>query len=318
MKKALSLVLALAMLLTMTVGFGSSAEAKNLLPLDEEGTNIIHQSAYTGTYGPNGSVALPAIGSWIADGEKIDGGWFPSDYMNFDTENVKFGTKSIRLKIVDKAKAHECANVYFNSELLKPNTTYTFQAYVKTQKVLGQEGAAVSVEARYFDHTDVPGFVAVRSELITGTKDWTLISISFTTPETTEGYAVNCNVLLWATMSGTAWFDGLALVEGDQPVDYASLAPIEYSAPTEPTPEPTEAPADPTEAPEPTEAPADPTEAPADPTEAPADPTEAPAEPTKAPVVENPDSGDFATIAFIALAITAAGVLLVSMKKREA
>ena len=55
-----------------------------------------------------------------------------------------------------------------------------------------------------------------------------------------------------------------------------------------------------------------------EPTEAPAEPTEAPAEPTKAPVVENPDSGDFATVAFVALAITAAGVLLVSMKKREA
>ena len=35
MKKALSLILAIAMLLTMTVGFGSSAEVKNLLQIDE-------------------------------------------------------------------------------------------------------------------------------------------------------------------------------------------------------------------------------------------------------------------------------------------
>ena len=240
MKKALSFILAIAMLLTMTVGFGSSAEVKNLLPLDEEGTNIIHQHASALAYCPGGPITPPAIGSWIADGEKIDGGWFPSDYMDFDTENVKFGTKSIRLKIVDKTKQHECAQVWFNSELLKPNTTYTFQAYVKTQKVLGTEGAAVSVEAKNYNHTPVAGFTDVRSELVTGTKDWTLISVSFTTPETTEGYLVDCAVILWACMAGTAWFDGLALVEGDAPVaDYASLTPIEYgSAPVEPTPAP--------------------------------------------------------------------------------
>ena len=68
MKKALSLILAIVMLLTMTVGFGSSAEVKNLLPLDEEGTNIINQTAYAGSFGPNGSITLPAFGSWIADG----------------------------------------------------------------------------------------------------------------------------------------------------------------------------------------------------------------------------------------------------------
>ena len=109
MKKALSLILAIAMLLTMTVGFGSSAEVKNLLPLDEEGTNIINQTAYAGSFGPNGSITLPAFGSWISGGENIEGGWFPSEYMDFDTENVKFGTKSIKLKIVDKAKPHETA-----------------------------------------------------------------------------------------------------------------------------------------------------------------------------------------------------------------
>ena len=39
MKKVLSLILAIAMLMTLCVGFGGSAEAKNLLPLDEEGNN---------------------------------------------------------------------------------------------------------------------------------------------------------------------------------------------------------------------------------------------------------------------------------------
>ncbi len=72
MIKALSLILALAMLLTMTVGFGSRAEVKNLLPIDEENTNVIHQSAYMGSYGNGeGKIALPAIGSWINGGEQI-------------------------------------------------------------------------------------------------------------------------------------------------------------------------------------------------------------------------------------------------------
>jgi len=312
MKKVLSLILAIAMLMTLCVGFGGSAEAKNLLPLDEEYADTIHQNAWMGGYGNGaGQVPLPAFGSWINGGEKIEGGWFPSDYMSFDTETVKFGTKSIRIKLVDKAKPHECATLYIPSELLEAGKTYTFQAYIKTQKILGQEGVKIGVGALDYNHGAVPGWQDIGGEFFTGTKDWTLTSVTFTMPESNEGFILGLTCQVWAVMAGTAWFDGLALVEGDTPVDYASLAPIEYSAPAEPTPEPTEAPADPTEAPEPTEAPADPTEAPAD-------STEAPAEPTKAPVVDNPDSGDFATIAFIALAITAAGVLLVSMKKREA
>ncbi len=239
MKKALSLILALAMLLTMTVGFGSSAEVKNLLPIDEENTNVIHQSAYMGSYGNGeGKIALPAIGSWINGGEQIEGGWFPTEYMNFDTETVKFGTKSIMLKLVDKAKPHMCATVYFASELLEPNKTYTFQAYVKTSKVLGTEGVALEVSALDYEHGAVPGWQNVGSEYLTGTKDWTLISTTFTVPESNVGYIFGLSVKIWACMAGTAWFDGLALVEGDAPVaDYASLTPIEAPS-AEPTPAP--------------------------------------------------------------------------------
>ena len=72
MKKALSIILAIAMLMTLCIGFGTSAQVANLLPIDEENTNVIHQSAYMGSYGNGeGKIALPAIGSWINGGEQI-------------------------------------------------------------------------------------------------------------------------------------------------------------------------------------------------------------------------------------------------------
>ena len=46
MKKALSLIMALAMLLTMAVGFNSSAESKNMIAIDEEFVTEIVPDAY--------------------------------------------------------------------------------------------------------------------------------------------------------------------------------------------------------------------------------------------------------------------------------
>ena len=172
--------------------------------------------------------------------------------MDFDTETVKFGAKSIRIKLVDKAKPHMCATVYFASELLEPNKTYTFQAYAKTSKVLGTEGVALEATARDYNHGQIDGWQNIGSEYLTGTKDWTLISTTFTVPESNVGYIFGLSVKIWACMAGTAWFDGLALVEGDKALDYTSLAPIVVAGKTEePTPAPTAEPtAAPTQAPD--------------------------------------------------------------------
>ncbi len=241
MKKALSIILAIAMLMTLCVGFGGSAEIKNFLQIDEETASTINMSAYMGDFGPDRKYPLPATGSWINKGETIEGGWFPSEYMSFDTENVKFGARSLMLKM-NKDFQHMSASFYMPSEAFEAGKTYTFQAYLKTNKVLGTEGARVHVGALDYNHGAVSGWADVGAELITGTKDWMLNSVTFTMPASNEGFIMTFNCQIWASLSGTAWFDGLAVVEGDKPVaDYASLAPLEA-----PSAEPTPAPVDPT------------------------------------------------------------------------
>ena len=257
----------------------------------------------------------PVIGSWAGVPTVEEGEWVNNGMISIDTETVKFGEKSVKLA-PNKNGTCLVAKYVVPASNFEAGKTYTFQCYVKTQKILAtSSGVGIAVEAFTDTHGDA-GFDSstLNSEVITGTKDWMLQSVTFTMPEATaangEPIIMSFNMMAWTAMAGTAWFDGAALVEGDKALDFESLeqpAPIEK--PAEPTAAPT---AEPT--PEPTEAPAEPTEAPAEPTVA---PTKAP-EPTKAPVVENPDSGDFATVAFVALAIAAAGVLLVSMKKREA
>ena len=331
MKKILAFVLALAMLATLAIGMTSSAE-KNLLPISEETVEGIvgsaHMQAIREEHG-----GYPVIGSWAGVPTVEEGEWVNNGMISIDTETVKFGEKSIKIAPSKKATCL-VAKFVVPASNYEAGKTYTFQCYVKTQKLLAtSQGAYIAVEAYTDTHGDA-GFdsSALGSEVITGTKDWMLQSVTFTMPEATtaagEPVIMSFCMNAWTAMAGTVWFDGAALVEGDKALDYDSLEqPTVTEKPAEPTPEPTAEPtpeptAEPT--PEPTEAPAEPTAAPTEapePTEAPAEPTAAPTkapEPTKAPVVENPDSGDFATVAFVALAIAAAGVLLVSMKKREA
>ena len=240
MKKVLSLILAIAMLMTLCVGFGGSAEAKNLLPLDEEYADTIHKAAGSWLYipsSPNFQYQTPCMGSWIDSPNEQEIG-FPSEYINFDTETVKFGSKSIMLKIPSKTEKHIMAFVACPEDLFEAGKTYTFQAYVKTNKVLGELGAQINVEVKNKDHATIDS-LPVFGELLTGTKDWTLLSTTFTMPKSDEDLLVNFNCQIWNCMSGTAWFDGLALVEGNEPVeDYESIVPMTggTDTPADPTP----------------------------------------------------------------------------------
>ncbi|MBE6872235.1 MAG: hypothetical protein E7491_09860 [Ruminococcaceae bacterium] len=234
MKKLLAILMTMALLLTLCAGFGTSAETKNYLIMDEENAPTVYYDAYIPNFTPDGSKGNPAMGSWIGGTDCLPFA-FPN-CINFDTETVKFGSKSLMLKIPDKTRVHNTAFIALPSELFEAGKTYTWQAYAKTNKILGNIGAYINVEVRNYDHTLVELEYA-GSEKLTGTKDWTLLTASFTMPETNEDMIVCFHVRIWDCMSGTAWFDGLAVVEGNQPVtDYTSLKTIEAPSEEEPTP----------------------------------------------------------------------------------
>jgi len=235
MKKLVSMFLAIAMLMTLCVGFGSSAEVKNLMPIDDESGVPINASAYMPDFSPEGAYGVPAFGSWVNYANAPEG-WTQDQNLYFDTETYKYGTRSIALICAGKTMTHMMTGVYFDSSLLEAGKTYTFQAYIKTNKLLASEGARVGVGIANYDHSAVEGWTEVSSEFVTGTKNWTLISVTFTMPELKQNAIVQLICSSWAIMAGSAWFDGLALVEGDTPVaDYESIAPV-VAKPADPTP----------------------------------------------------------------------------------
>ncbi|MBE6870715.1 MAG: hypothetical protein E7491_02040 [Ruminococcaceae bacterium] len=253
-------------------------------------------------------------------------------------------TNYLYVKNTDRTIEQAQISHFIDGSLITPGQLYTVTVVYQAQKVMPFGGHAFvscySYKSYNPDNFDGLGTWKDFAVVGSGTQRWTEMSYEYTADEPTDKVLISLGfykalgtiAIAELTFKGP---DGTVIYEADFSkglnkeewvVTMAKEGVVfEYGvegateAPAEPTPEPTAEPtpeptAEPT--PEPTAEPTpEPTAAPtATPTTA---PTKAP-EPTKAPVVDNPNSGDFATIAFVALAIAAAGVLLVSMKKREA
>ncbi len=87
---------------------------------------------------------------------------------------------------------------------LKPYTDYTLTAWIKTRDVAGKPGAQVYP----YEFDDAKGAGPAIS--VTGTTDWKRYRQTFTTSGDGEG-RINFRIF---GATGTAWFDGLELVEG--------------------------------------------------------------------------------------------------------
>lgn len=87
---------------------------------------------------------------------------------------------------------------------LKPHTDYTLTAWIKTRDIVGNPGAQVYP----YEFDDAKGAGPAIS--VTGTTDWKRYRQTFTSSDDAEG-RINFRVF---GATGTAWFDGLELVEG--------------------------------------------------------------------------------------------------------
>ncbi len=237
MKKALSLMLAVLLMMSLFSLTSASAEVQNLLPITEENFVDKDLGVYIPYYVENGLLGKE-VGIWRS-GEDNEG-------VTIDTETVKFGKQSI--KVVRGESENSCVSFPVAIGHLEVGKTYTFQAYVKTSKVISaSSGAFISVEAKAVvpEYRWVDGFVGGVSSLpLTGTKDWQLLFSTFTVPDDPDAIFI-FNLGMYGVFSGTAWFDGLALVEGDTPIeDYESIVP--YADDNTDTPATPDTPAQPT------------------------------------------------------------------------
>ncbi len=152
--------------------------------------------------------ALPEEGNLVPNGDfeiDEDGDGLPDVWeivppVVFDEEVVKSGKRSVRIDS-DNVQIN---NFSKNWLTLKPNTTYTLSAWVKTEEIKGGAGAQVYVYD--FDGAESGGITIV----FHGTNDWTRATQTFTTGDDAEG-RVNFRVY---GSTGTAWFDDIRILEG--------------------------------------------------------------------------------------------------------
>ncbi|MCD6360794.1 MAG: hypothetical protein J7M38_07995, partial [Armatimonadetes bacterium] len=134
------------------------------------------------------------------DGDGLPDGWEIAPPVVFDEDVVKSGKRSVRIDS-DSVTINNFSKYWVT---LKPDTTYTFSGWMKTENITGGQGAQMYPYA--FDGAAGGGIRMV----LHGTNDWTHMSQTFKTADDVEG-RVNFRVY---GSTGTAWFDDLRLTEG--------------------------------------------------------------------------------------------------------
>ena len=167
----------------------------------------------------NHSLESSTYWSNINQGSGID---YSTSYVS---EEKCFGQKSLKVKVNTAGEDSRCGvRQTTGNNVLVPGKTYTLSAYVKTSNILkGTDvGALIGVKTEFADGT----FNQYNSEHITGTTDkninngWQRIYTTFTVPENTTN---SCVYLAVRGTTGTAYFDGVQLEEGDVPNKYNLL-----------------------------------------------------------------------------------------------
>lgn len=105
---------------------------------------------------------------------------------------------------------------------VKPDTFHRLSGYIKTKDVREAVGALLNVQ----------NMQEVRTPAVSGTKDWTRVTIVFQSGEVTE-LEINCLFGGWGSSTGQAWYDDVTLEQLDAPPDDAQAnVTIDTGAPS--------------------------------------------------------------------------------------
>ena len=132
--------------------------------------------------------------------------WYLGDDTYWDSTVYHSGNHSGRIMILGN---DDLISGVWRSELIpvKPNTTYLFSAWGRTENANGTRNTAVLVAELYENKNWIKQTGLVYNK---GTNDWMQMNVSFTTNTNTSWVYVYA--IIWKSY-GTFWFDDVALFE---------------------------------------------------------------------------------------------------------
>ncbi len=132
--------------------------------------------------------------------EKELQGWERADPVEIDFKIKRSGKASVKIA----SPSITTNNINKQYVTLEPHTTYTLFGWMRTENIAGSPGAQIYLYE--FDDSQS----SLQQINVTGTTNWKLYRIAFTTGEDATG-RINFRVY---GATGTAWFDDITLVKG--------------------------------------------------------------------------------------------------------
>ena len=160
----------------------------------------------------------PSFEEKEGDGVK---GWKP--YAWAGNENARWSVASpgrTGERCVSISSANGADTAWTTTVTVKPNTFYRLSGWIKTKDVSGAAGALLNIQ----------NMQEVRTESVSGTKDWTRVSTVFQSEAATH-LEINCLFGGWGMATGQAWYDDVALEQvNDPPKDMEATVTIDTGA----------------------------------------------------------------------------------------
>ncbi len=112
---------------------------------------------------------------------------------------------------------------WFRTARVEPYSVYRLSGWIKTEHVQATSGEGALLNLHYGP--------SAKTQAVTGTTDWTQVSVEFKTGET-ETITINCLFGGWGQATGTAWYDDLSLERiGDQALNPAVTVDVSKTGP---------------------------------------------------------------------------------------
>lgn len=160
-----------------------------------------------------------------ANRDQVPEGWDASPYgsparLDWDSEVAHSGRHSLRIRdtkhptsTVWKDNTGRWVSVKRRS--VTPGTTYTLEAWVKTQDVTGRAIAQIA----WWNQNK--WLAESNSKAVTGTSDWQRVTVTANAPPEADTAMIYLGL---SNSQGAAWFDDINMIEGDRlPQDYQTV-----------------------------------------------------------------------------------------------